>query len=103
MTRSRLPVDTARGTRGRRGRVRGTGGASGSPPAAQPLSVGFSGPLLIDSRQVASLLGIGHTKTFQLIASGELPSIRLGRCVRVPAMALAAWIEARTRKEAEPD
>jgi hypothetical protein len=31
------------------------------------------------------------------MASGKLPSIRLGRCVRVPAAALHSWIAARTQ------
>jgi len=55
-------------------------------------------PLLIDSRQVAHLLGIGR-KTFQLMASGDLPTIRLGRCVRVPLNALQTWIAAQTSSE----
>jgi excisionase family DNA binding protein len=57
---------------------------------------GASAPLLVDSREVARLLGIGRTKTFQLMASGELPMIRLGRCVRVPVVALQSWIAAQT-------
>jgi len=47
---------------------------------------------LIDGRDVARLLGIGRTKTFQMLASGELPTVRIGRCVRVPVAALKDWI-----------
>ena len=89
MTRSRVPVNTIPASLGRRGGVRGTGAASGSPPDLADK------PWLLDSCAVAHLLGIGRTKTFQLIASGELPSVRLGRCVRVPASALQSWIDAR--------
>jgi len=100
MTRPRLPRN-APASPGRRGGARGTGAASGSPPAqetetASLVAVG-AGPWLLDTRDVARLLGIGRTKTFQLIASGELPSIRLGRCVRVPAAALHSWIGSKTK------
>lgn len=77
--------------------MRGTGAASGSPPVEQASPAGFAAtPLVLDSREVARLLGIGRTKTFQLMASGELPTIRLGRCVRVPVVALQSWIADKT-------
>lgn len=44
-------------------------------------------------------LGIGRTLAWQLVRQGELPVVRLGRCVRVPAQALQEWI-ARQVKEA---
>jgi excisionase family DNA binding protein len=49
-------------------------------------------PLLIDSREVARLLGIGRTKAFELMARDELPVVHIGRCVRVSRAALNAWI-----------
>jgi excisionase family DNA binding protein len=58
-------------------------------------------PLLVDSREIARLLCIGRTKAFQLIARGEVPVVRIGRCVRVPRSALESWIAART-VEAKP-
>jgi len=54
-------------------------------------------PLLLDSRDVSRLLGIGRTKVFQMMARAELPTIRLGRCVRVPQAALDEWVRDRTR------
>ncbi|HEX2679892.1 MAG TPA: helix-turn-helix domain-containing protein [Candidatus Dormibacteraeota bacterium] len=57
---------------------------------------------MIDSREVARLLGIGRTKTFQLIASGELPSVRLGRCVRVSSDALRRWIDVHMDRDRDP-
>ena len=87
MTRVRLPIK-APASPGRRGGARGTGAASGSPPIEMTTE-----PWLLDSREVARLLGIGRTKTFQLMARAELPVIRIGRCVRVPRSALADWLE----------
>jgi len=43
---------------------------------------------LLDALEVAELLGIGRTKTYELIARGELPVLRVGRCVRVPRSGL---------------
>jgi excisionase family DNA binding protein len=97
MTRPGLPVNTAGAPPRRRGGARGTCGASGSPPQEQESTADLaSAPLLIDSREVARLLGIGRTKTFLLMASGELPTIRLGRSVRVPVVALQSWIAGKT-------
>ncbi|TME54077.1 MAG: helix-turn-helix domain-containing protein [Chloroflexi bacterium] len=53
-------------------------------------------PWLLDSREVAHLLGIGRTKAFQLMLRQELPIVRIGRCVRVPTDGLATWIASRT-------
>ena len=53
-------------------------------------------PLLIDSREVARILGLGRTTVFQMMARSELPVVRLGRSVRVPRGALIAWVADRT-------
>jgi excisionase family DNA binding protein len=47
--------------------------------------------------EAAELLGLGRAKTYQLVASGELPSIRIGRAVRIPAQALREWLEQKQR------
>jgi excisionase family DNA binding protein len=54
-------------------------------------------PLLLDSREVSELLGIGRTKVFEMMARAELPVVRIGRCVRVPRVALARWLEDNTQ------
>ena len=53
-------------------------------------------PLLLRASEVAAVLGIGRTKVFELLRTGDLPAVRLGRCVRVPRAALAMWIAERT-------
>jgi len=53
-------------------------------------------PLLVDSREVARLLGISRTKAFEMMARAEIPVVRIGRCVRVPREGLAAWIASKT-------
>ena len=86
---SALAPSRASSIQGRR--ERGLGGISGSNPVPPP-----SGILLLDSREVSRLLGIGRTKAFEMMARAELPVVRIGRCVRVPHEALAAWIRDKT-------
>ena len=52
--------------------------------------------LLLRASEVAESLGIARSKTYELMASGDLPTVRIGRSVRVPATALEEWIEARS-------
>jgi len=59
-------------------------------------SLDGSEPLVLDSRELSQLLVIGRTKAYQMMARGEVPVIRIGRCVRVPRAALASWIVERT-------
>ena len=37
-------------------------------------------------RQLQDLLGIGHTKAYSLVASGEIPSVKIGRIIRITAI-----------------
>jgi excisionase family DNA binding protein len=55
-----------------------------------------SDALLISVRQAATRLGIGRDATYALVRNGELPCVRVGRRVLVPASALAAWVERAT-------
>jgi excisionase family DNA binding protein len=49
--------------------------------------------LLLKPAEVSELAGLGKSKTYELIATGEIPSVRIGRSVRVPADRLREWIE----------
>lgn len=49
--------------------------------------------LLLTPEQVAEALAIGRTRVYELMASGSLPSIRLGRSRRVARHALADFID----------
>lgn len=51
---------------------------------------------LLTVPEAARRLSLGRATTYQLVRRGELPSVRVGRAVRVPARALEAWIAART-------
>jgi excisionase family DNA binding protein len=105
MTRRRLPDNPEIASRWRRGGGAGEPAAHPVPPrlgrstlivesGAEPTPADDL-PWLLNSRQVARLLGIGRTKAFQLMARRELPVVQIGRCVRVPKSELAQWISAR--------
>ena len=49
--------------------------------------------LLLRVEEVARALSLGRSKVYELIASGELPSITIGAARRVPAEALRRWID----------
>jgi excisionase family DNA binding protein len=53
-------------------------------------------PMLLTVRDVEAELQLGRTRTYQLVRSGSLPVIRVGRAVRVPRDALRRWVEEHT-------
>lgn len=57
--------------------------------------------LLLRPAEVAEALGIGRSKVYELIASGALPSVRIGASVRVPLGSLRAWIATQTDPDAQ--
>lgn len=51
--------------------------------------------VLLTVTEAARRLSLGRATAYQLVRQGDLPSVRIGRAVRVPAHELEAWIEAR--------
>jgi excisionase family DNA binding protein len=49
-------------------------------------------PLLLSPERVSERLDMGRTKVYQLIATGELESVKIGRSRRVPADAVHTFI-----------
>jgi excisionase family DNA binding protein len=52
--------------------------------------------LLLKADKVARRLSLGRATVYSMMASGELPTFRKGRAVRVPVRALEEWIERNT-------
>ena len=48
--------------------------------------------LLLKPSEVAEYLSLGRSKTYALIAQGIIPSVQLGRAIRVRKTALEQWI-----------
>jgi excisionase family DNA binding protein len=51
--------------------------------------------LLYRPQEVAGLLGISRARVYHLIQTGDLPAVRIGGTIRVPADSLRNWIEAK--------
>ena len=49
--------------------------------------------LMLRPSEAAEALGVSRSKAYELIASGEIPSVHVGGCLRVPLDALRAWID----------
>ncbi|MCP4612684.1 MAG: helix-turn-helix domain-containing protein [Planctomycetes bacterium] len=53
--------------------------------------------LLIRPRDLTKILSLSRSRIYELLATGELPSVRIGRSIRVPVGALNEWIEQQQR------
>lgn len=53
--------------------------------------------LAVTVPEAAELTAVGRSTGYALVASGEWPSIRIGRSVRVPVEGLREWVGRRTR------
>lgn len=49
--------------------------------------------LLLKPEEAAEALGVGRTTVYGLISAGDLPSVRIGRCRRIPVDALTTYVE----------
>jgi len=52
-------------------------------------------PLLLDMEQAMEVLSLGKSKIYELVETGGLPILRLGKSIRFPYKALEQWIEQR--------
>jgi excisionase family DNA binding protein len=59
--------------------------------------------LLLRPEEAGAALGLGRSKTYELLKAGILPSVRLGHSVRVPAEALRRWVESQTNAPVESE
>jgi excisionase family DNA binding protein len=51
--------------------------------------------ILLRPDEVRETLGLSRTVVYGMIASGELPVVRIGRAVRVPREGLERWVRER--------
>lgn len=52
-------------------------------------------PLLLRAEEAAYLANLGRSTIFKILASGEIPTVRVGRAVRIRRIDLERWIEQR--------
>ena len=54
--------------------------------------------LLLSPEEAFNSIKVKRAKGYQMIASGELPSIKIGRLRRVPISALRQWVTDKMEK-----
>jgi excisionase family DNA binding protein len=55
--------------------------------------------LLLKPAEAADAISVSKTTMYGLIASGEIPSVKVGKDTRVPLRGLNAWIENRLKAD----
>jgi excisionase family DNA binding protein len=50
-------------------------------------------PIFVTVEEAARLYRLGQTKMRELVAAGLVPSVRVGRCRRIPLAGLRRWAE----------
>ena len=60
------------------------------------------GRLVLSVTEAAGLLGISRGLAYELVARGELPSLRLGRRIVVPRRALEGLLETAVADPVDP-
>lgn len=58
--------------------------------------------LLLRPGEVAVLLGIGRSTAYQLIAQRVIPSVKIGKRIRVSPAALDDWIAKNAQRPRQP-
>ena len=48
--------------------------------------------LLLKPSEAAELVGLGRSTFYGLVKAGTIPSIRVGRSIRIPLAALRQWV-----------
>jgi len=51
--------------------------------------------LLLKPMEVAETIGVGRSRIYEMLTAKEMPSVRIGRSIRVPVKALNQWVEDR--------
>jgi excisionase family DNA binding protein len=52
--------------------------------------------ILLRMAEAATVLGLGRSTVYQLVRQGELPFVKVGRAIRIPAQALDTWVDGKT-------
>lgn len=58
-------------------------------------------PDIMSIKELRSALGIGRTKAYELISSGEIKSIRVGNAIRIPKKTLLDYVNRKLYNEDE--
>lgn len=51
--------------------------------------------LLLRPAELGDAIGVSRSRAYALLASGEIPSVRIGGSIRIPVDALKSWVAER--------
>ncbi len=49
--------------------------------------------LLLKVMEAGEMLGVGRSRMYEMLYTGEIPSIRIGKSYRIPLKSLNQWVE----------
>lgn len=82
---------------------RGSQAMAQRPATASRVNQGdIASRAMLTMEQVADALNVGRTTVWQLVVRGELATVNIGRCRRIPVSSLSAYV-ARKSEEATAD
>lgn len=55
--------------------------------------------LFVRPKEGADAIGVGKSKFYEMLAAGEIPSVRIGRALRVPVEELRRWAQQQVEKK----
>ena len=55
-------------------------------------------PLLLNTTELADLLGVSHSSVYELIQEPGFPSLRIGKRIVIPKEELRQWISDSTKR-----
>jgi excisionase family DNA binding protein len=56
-------------------------------------------PEMLNARMIAEILGVGYTKSLNLLKYGDLPYLKIGNTFRVHKRNFEKWLEASQKRE----
>jgi len=54
---------------------------------------------VVTVRELAAMLDVGRNTAYELVRAGIVPSIKIGRQIRIPKTAVIAYVNEYSRKE----
>jgi excisionase family DNA binding protein len=55
-------------------------------------------PDVLTVEQVAEILSVGRGTAYEAVRAGQIPCVRVGRCIRIPRHALEQMLAGETRQ-----
>lgn len=51
---------------------------------------------LLSLQEARELIGVSRTTIYQMAKQGQIPTLKIGKCIKVPRKKLDEWIEEKT-------